>query len=111
MGLIQHNCVVATTSSEERIAQMREWIRKLSQFEKEDIRSAGRLFAEINGFTNGYVTFILAPDGSKEGWSTSNAGDRLRNAFIARLDEYWDWIEVSYGEIGQRVVRGNCDTY
>lgn len=31
---------------------------------------------------NRYVTFVFAPDGSKEGWETSDEGDRYRAAFL-----------------------------
>ena len=55
------------------------------------------------------------PDGSKEGWDTSNQGDDLRQRFIEELakDNFndgsspWDWVEVGYGEYGQKVLRGN----
>lgn len=50
--------------------------------------------------TNGYQSFFVAPDGSKEGWDTSDRGDRSRAILTDWLDEqagYLDWVEVSYG--------------
>ena len=73
------------------------------------------MFVEAYAPVNGMVTVILAPDGSKEGWSDSDTGDRLREEFIEYLGTYnyeddsspWDWVEVEYGEYGQKVLRGN----
>ena len=58
----------------------------------------------------------MAPDGSKEGWEDSYEGDRLRDRIVERLavDDYedgsspWSWVEVGFGEYGQKVIRGNC---
>lgn len=115
MGIENNNAVLATTWSEEDAARMRGWIAAL----RDDLLGGlpvKSLFAEVEGVCNKKITFILAPDGSKEGWATSDAGDRLRDLFISRLkeDNYsdgssrWEWIEVGYGEYGQAVLRGNC---
>jgi len=56
---------------------------------------------------NGYQSFCVFPDGSKEGWSDSAEGDAHRDGFIAWLkaQAYSDgssplaWAEVNYGEI------------
>jgi hypothetical protein len=56
--------------------------------------------------TNGYRSFFVAPDGSKEGWDTSDAGDGARQQFIDWLDaqRYEDgstslsWVVVAFGE-------------
>lgn len=47
------------------------------------------------------ATFLVAPDGSKEGWDASNKGDAARKALIAHIrDEklILDWVEVQYGD-------------
>lgn len=61
---------------------------------------------------NGHRSFMVAPDGSKEGWPESDAGDRARLRFktYARSKSYDDgstalhWIEVFFaddeGEVG-----------
>ena len=52
---------------------------------------------------NGYKSFLVAPDGSKEGWADSDDGDSRRADFIRRLettDWYLDWVEVRYGTEG-----------
>jgi hypothetical protein len=55
---------------------------------------------------NGYDSFAILPDGSKEGWEDSNTGDERRNAFIAWMEScrYKDrssplgWVEVQYDD-------------
>lgn len=51
-------------------------------------------------------TFMIAPDGSSDGWDDSNLGDQRRKMFIAWMDyqRYNDgsgplsWVEVQYGD-------------
>jgi hypothetical protein len=56
---------------------------------------------------NGYRSFFVAPDGSKEGWPESEAGDNQRDSFIEWMegqrsdDDYrssLSWVEVQYGD-------------
>ncbi len=109
MGVENHNAVLATTWDEKRVDALVLWISGLDDNEQ-------GLFVFSESQINGYSTIILVPDGSKEGWDDSDKGDSLRGKFIARLreDEWedgsspWDWIEVGYGEYGQKVLRGNC---
>ena len=55
---------------------------------------------------NGFQSFFIPPDGSKEGWETSDAGDTRRATFISWLKDaysrgvYLDWAEVQYGDDG-----------
>ncbi len=61
---------------------------------------------------NGHRSFFIPPDGSKEGWSESAAGDCLRDAMIEWLNEQayedgstcFDWVEVQYGD-DERVTK------
>ena len=51
----------------------------------------------IDGQTNGQRSFFIAPDGSKEGWETSDLGDHFRDEFIEWLrspNVYVSWVEV-----------------
>lgn len=105
MGIMNHNVIIATTFSAEKAAGFWAWVEaNLSDREQE-------LIAEAGSWVNGYQTFMVAPDGSKEGWAASDEGDALRERIIARLKEdsgYWEWVEVGFGEYGQKVLRGNC---
>lgn len=51
---------------------------------------------------NGYASFLVAPDGSKESWKESDEGDTARGQFIEWLRRrgdggYYDWVEVVLG--------------
>lgn len=51
---------------------------------------------------NGEISFFIPPDGSKEGWAESEAGNQRRDDFIAWLqenDRQVDcWVEVVFGD-------------
>lgn len=51
----------------------------------------------LESVTNQYYTFLVAPDGSKEGWETSDLYDAIRKSFIQYLDETdIQFIEVAF---------------
>lgn len=60
---------------------------------------------------NGYRSFLIAPDGSKEGWGHSDKGDDARAQFAGWLHEqaYRDgsnalsWVEVFFGDDNRKV--------
>ena len=108
MGVMNHNAVLASTWSDEHANGVKEWIAGRSEVERDLFLFGGKK-------VNNEQTIVLVPDGSKEGWQESENGDALRQAFIERLeqDDYedgsspWSWVEVGYGEFGQKVLRGN----
>lgn len=71
----------------------------------------------VESVVNGYRSFFIAPDGSKEGWKDSDYGDMRRDEFVAWLDEqrYEDgstslgWVEVQFDddELDTKVIRDN----
>jgi hypothetical protein len=108
MGLMRHHAIIATTWSGKNYMGLLAWIGTLGEEERS-------LFAMNGSLINGYQSVTMVPDGSKEGWDTSRQGDDLRNRFISRLEEDryeddsspWDWVEVSFGELGPRISRSN----
>lgn len=62
--------------------------------------------------TNSYASFLVAPDGSKEGWDTSDAGDEARAEIIKYLDSLRhedgstsvDWVEVQFGDDDRETI-------
>jgi len=95
MGYVRHHAIVVTSSREQDITG---GIAKATEL---------GLVASVQSprTVNGYRSFLVCPDGSKEGWAESDEGDVAREAFIAwlRAQRYDDgssnieWVEVSYG--------------
>ena len=107
MGAINHNAVIATTWSDEEFNRVGEWIGNLT-------REQRTLFVtNINQF--GSFTIVMTPDGSQGGWEDSNECDEIREEFTAFLESRaysdgsntWKYVEVSFGEYGQSIVKGN----
>lgn len=107
MGLIQHNALVVTTFDEDRARAARAYAAEL--FGEHMV--TGTLRAQVNC----YVTFFVGPDGSKEGWDTSDDHDGKRESFNNYLRSFdyedgsnpFDWVEVSYGELRSEIVDGH----
>lgn len=57
------------------------------------------MLGEIREVYNGYTFFTLYPDGSKEGWPTSNRGDLLREEikeYIKKNKICISWCSVQF---------------
>lgn len=96
MGYMRHHAIVVTG------------------YKRETVKTARTVAVEaglnptplINSPVNGYVSFFIPPDGSKEGWTDSEMGDARRAALIEYLDtqrfedggSFLDWVEVQYGD-------------
>lgn len=95
MGYIAHHAIIVTSCMED----------KLSLAHKE----ASKIFSNVSpictAYINGYLTFMIPPDGSKEGWRDSLEGDMRREKFLewVRNQMYPDGsnslecVEVRYG--------------
>ena len=98
MGFITHHCVVVTAWND-------------ADAEKAH-HEAEVLFTDLAHVTplsppaiNSYVTFVVCPDGSKEGWGDSLHGDAAREQFKEWLraqcysdgSSPFEWAEISYG--------------
>jgi hypothetical protein len=91
MGYIRHDAIVVTGWDKERVEPARAKAVELGLPCSELVHSP----------SNGYVSFFIAPDGSKEGWEASYRGEQARADWIAwarKTDAFWvDWAHVSYG--------------
>ena len=103
MGYIKHNAIIVTGFQEDKMVKARNKAIKIFKkcFEDEPM-DATELIGKIqNGLCNGQQSFFIAPDGSKEGWETSDNGDKARKLFLQWLGEqtdiYCDWIEIRFG--------------
>jgi hypothetical protein len=105
MGMIQHDALIVT---------VQEPYKPASPTPIEQAHAlAVRLYATIGmeqlvspvvrGVMNGYASFFIAPDGSKEGWDDSNKSDQIRALFKQELRaefRHCDCVSVSFGEFG-----------
>jgi hypothetical protein len=104
MGRIWHHAIVVSSYMEDLIRRAHLKAESLG-CNCTDVTREG---------VNGWASFLVAPDGSKEGWPDSDEGDARRDSFISWLDaqRYEDgstslyWVEVSFGETcqGERVA-------
>lgn len=93
MGDIQHHAIIVT-SDFKNVEEARE--------------KAMEIFAgccEVSPVSkpaiNGFKSFCVFPDGSKEGWADSNEANDRRASFTLWLKEHcYEWVLVTYGEYG-----------
>jgi hypothetical protein len=96
MGYMRHHAIVISGWQDAHLIRARA--HALTIFREE-------MVSEVLGpVTNGVATFLIGPDGSKEGWDTSDNGDdgrsRMKSWLRCELGEgaYLDWVEVQYGD-------------
>jgi hypothetical protein len=106
MGYMRHHAIILTGSQD------------LSYARERAIACGNTRVTELVGPAwNGTYSFMVAPDGSKEGWEESDRGDEARARFIQeiRTDRHgptlvhdegphrlgvYDWVEVQFGDGG-----------
>ena len=105
MGYIKHHTIVVTGRKDEHIEEAQK--KAVEIFEEtcknEMIKppyGSNIISPIIGSLSNSQKSFFIAPDGSKEGWQTSNNCNNARTAFLDWLDNaenYCDYIEVVFG--------------
>lgn len=98
MGYMRHHAVLVTSWEKEAIEKAR--VIAVSLFGEDMVSQTSP------PSINGYVSFAVFPDGSKEGWEESDRGDIARAEFVQYMREnvYEDgsscfgWLEVQYGD-------------
>jgi hypothetical protein len=95
MGTIQHDAIIVTGRDYKNHCPVKRLhnVAKIIFPSVSDILESG---------TNGYQSFFVPPDGSKEMWEESDTGDERRKIFIDIASKCIDCdvISVSYGECG-----------
>ena len=80
MGYLRHDAVIALigdySAAEKKVPAL---IRKLKREWPEGLPKC--ILGPTLG-VNGYNTWVFAPDGSKEGWDSSDLGDAMRSRFM-----------------------------
>ena len=80
MGYIKHHAIVVTSYHNDDIKKAKKKANKI--FGKHYVSKI--IITEVNG----YHSFFISPDGSKEGWGESNDGDENREKFVEWLNKY-----------------------
>jgi hypothetical protein len=96
VGYMRHHAIVVTSYGPNYINEAR----------KEAITLGMTVTEIVESPINAYWSFMVCPDGSKEGWSDSDDGDFQRSAFVGYLRAQTfgddstplDWVEVFYGD-------------
>lgn len=81
MGYMRHDAIVVTAFDKKYVTRGIKKARDLGL-------CVTPMTEEV---TNGYHSFLIAPDGSKEGWYTSTQADEARDAWK-------DWANAAYKE-------------
>ena len=105
MGYDRHHALVVSGFGEQVESAHAEALRIFNR-PRDDSAPWDIVSPIIASPANDVRTFFIAPDGSKEGWATSNEGDARRAEFVAYLKSqeyangespFW-WVEVQYGD-------------
>jgi len=100
MGYIKHDAVVVT-GSEKDVKRLHVHAEKLFM--------QSTVSAVLGPLVNRTYSFFVAPDGSKEGWESSNKQDKARDKFIRFLlkhkkDLHADWVHISFGGDQEKTI-------
>lgn len=102
---MKHNAVVVTGWNEKNVKaahkKAKELYREAFSTDIPFQKDGSILISDIiTGVANDQLSFFIAPDGSKEGWMTSDLSDKVRKEFLDWLltsDNYCHYIEVRFG--------------
>lgn len=96
MGYIRHDAIVVTAYRKDHAIAARATAFEFGLAVSDLVESP----------MNGYVSFLIAPDGSKEGWKDSDDGDAKRTLWLAWADRaqrneigpFFQMVHVRYGD-------------
>ena len=97
MGYIKHKAITVTSWDSEKLEKVHTKAKSVC---------GDRVSEIIKSPVNGYISFIVCPDGSKEGWDSSEQGDKEDSELVDFINEqaYEDgsnsisYIHYFYGE-------------
>lgn len=111
MGVMHHHIAVATSWRDDDVQVKQAWERVVSFAKEQADEVLGTDFTQlligpVPGVMNGYVNYLMIPDGSKEGWDTSGRANAIRDKFVAELGECIS-VEVFVGSWGEKATTGS----
>lgn len=108
MGYMRHHAIIVTSWERESLEKAHAEAKATFP----DVTSIAK------GTSNGYCSFLIPPDGSKEGWDESKDGDKRREDFLSWLeihrydgDARLQWAEVQFGDEDgdNRIIQTDAD--
>ena len=84
MGHIRHDAIIVTHGD-----------RKCVEESKEKANDLGLTTTSIETTINGYSSYMIVPDGSKEGWDGSNKAEEARRLW--KESGGGDWVHIRFG--------------
>lgn len=103
MGYMFHDAIIVTVNDRDAQRIHARAVEIFATFDDTPSTFKGETLVSdlTRGAVNCYESFAVFPDGSKEGWSTSDEGDRCRSELIAFLrSESVDFVHVRFGGDG-----------
>lgn len=96
MGYIRHHTIIITSFDHKTILEVTREAKKIFS----------SLVSNVIKSMNGFESFFIAPDGSKEGWEDSDFADRGRKQFIKFIKSKTcmdgsnpiSFVEIFYGD-------------
>jgi hypothetical protein len=101
MGYIRHHAIVVTAWNEDDARSAHDEAERIFGC------TTGVVTSLCDPVMNGYISFAVLPDGSKEGWEESDDGDAARDRFVAWIESKhsYAWAEVQFGDDnGEQIV-------
>lgn len=107
MGYIRYHALIITDSGYPESKKLIKKVHRMSKDKAIDYMGTSKIVSPlVYSPINGHISFFIAPDGSKEGWESSELGDNMRDSIIDFIDslKYEDgsscirYTEVFYGD-------------
>lgn len=118
MGYLRQHAIVVTSWSQDDLVSAYGKAHRIFGCRDEDTQRTFDCLVSpiIPRIANGGGSFLIAPDGSKEWWSTSDVADGLRKQFcdeLAASSLHVEWCEVIVGSDDDeyRITRSRDQPY
>ena len=113
MGYNRHHAIIVTISDEVEVVEAHDKATEI-------FGHSAMVSPVVMSKANSHYSFFVGPDGSKDGWESSNQGDQDRKAFIAYIRSRrctdgsgWSYVEVQFGDDNgeTKIMNSSDDDY